>query len=389
MGYPLPRVNDHFYLTDDQRMIRDLARKIARDRVQRWAADVDERERYPDESIAAVTEAGLYGIWVPEEYGGTAMGCLALSLVSEELAWACAATATQYLDQPLGGLPILLAGSDAQKKKYLPRLATGEMLSAFSLSESGSGSDAAAMATTAVRRGDHYVLNGSKQWCTNGDHADVICVFATVDRARGARGVTAFLVEKTAPGFSVGKKERKMGIRGSPTVALHFSDCAIPVEQRLGEEGEGFKIAMSTLDVTRPATGAMAVGIAQAALDAAVGYAKERRQFGQPISAFQGIQFMLADMAMQVHAARLMIHHAARQVDAGFSGNTYEASMAKCWAADAAMKVTTDAVQVFGGYGYTREFPVERFMRDAKIMQIYEGTNQIQRVVIARELLGH
>ena len=380
-------MNDHFYLTEDQRMIRDLARKIARDRIVRYAADVDEHERYPEESIRALIEAGLYGIWVPEAYGGTDMGCLALSLVAEEIAWACAATATQFIDQPLGGLPILLAGTDAQKRKYLPRLATGELLAAYSLSEAGAGSDAASLATTAVRKGDHYVLNGSKQWCTNGDHADVITVFATVDRAKRARGVTAFLVDKDAPGFSVGKKERKMGIRGSPTVALHFTDCVVPVEQRLGEEGEGFKIAMQTLDITRPSTGAMAVGIGQAALDAAVGYAKERKQFGQPIGAFQGIQFMLADMAMQMHAARLMVHHAARQVDHGIRGNTYEASMAKCWAGDAAMKVATDAVQVFGGYGYTREFPVERFMRDAKIMQIYEGTNQIQRVIIAKALL--
>jgi alkylation response protein AidB-like acyl-CoA dehydrogenase len=267
-------------------------------------------------------------------------------------------------------------------------MATGEVLAAYALSEPGAGSDAAALATTAVRKGDSYVLNGAKQWCTNGDHADVICVFATVDRSKGARGVTAFLVDTTTPGFSIGKKERKMGIRGSPTVALHFNDCVIPAEQRLGAEGEGFKIAMRTLDITRPATGAMAVGIGQAAIDAAVGYAKERRQFGQSIAAFQGIQFMLADMAMQVHAARLMVHHAARQVDAGVRGNTYEASMAKCWAGDAAMKVTTDAVQIFGGYGYTRDYPVERFMRDAKIMQIYEGTNQIQRLIIAKELLA-
>jgi alkylation response protein AidB-like acyl-CoA dehydrogenase len=316
------------------------------------------------------------------------MGCLALSLVSEEIAWACAATATQYLDQPLGGLPILLAGTEAQKRKYLPRLATGELRSAYSLSEPGAGSDAAGLRTTALRKGDHYVLNGSKQWCTNGDHADVITVFATVDPSKRAGGVTAFLVEAGTPGFAVGKKERKMGIRGSPTVALHFTECAVPVEQRLGAEGEGFRIAMNTLDITRPATGSMAVGIAQAALDAATGYARERQQFGQAIAAFQGIQFMLADMAMLVHSSRLMVHHAARQVDMGIGGNTYEASMAKCWAADAAMKVTTDAVQVFGGYGYTREFPVERFMRDAKIMQIYEGTNQIQRIVIARELLA-
>ena len=381
-------MNDPFYLTDEQRMIRDLARKVARERIAPHAAHYDETESYPEESIRAIVEAGLFGIWVPEEYGGSDLGCLALALVCEEIGWACAATATQYLDQPLGGLPILLAGSDAQKARYLPHLATGEMLAAYSLSEPGAGSDAAGLRTTAVRRGDHYVLNGSKQWCTNGDHADVICVFATVDPAKRAKGITAFLVEKATPGFSVGKKERKLGIRASPTVALHFSDCAIPVEQRLGGEGEGFRIAMQTLDVTRPATGSMAVGIGQAALDAAVGYARERQQFGKAIAEFQGIQFMLADMAMQVHAARLMVHHAARQVDHGIRGNTYEASMAKCWAGDAAMKVATDAVQVFGGYGYTREYPVERFMRDAKIMQIYEGTNQIQRVVIARELLG-
>jgi alkylation response protein AidB-like acyl-CoA dehydrogenase len=381
-------MNDLFYLTDDQRAIRDLARKIARELIAPHAAHYDETESYPEESMKAILASGLFGIWVPEEYGGTDLGCLALSLVTEEIAWTCAATATQYLDQPLGGLPILLAGTEEQKKKYLPRLATGELLAAYALSEPGAGSDAAGLRTTAVRKGDHYVLNGSKQWCTNGDHADVITVFATVDPKKRAKGVSAFLVEKDTPGFSVGKKEKKMGIRASPTVALHFTDCAVPVAQRLGAEGEGFKIAMQTLDVTRPATGAMAVGIGQAALAAAVGYAKERQQFGQPIAAFQGIQFMLADMAMQVHAARLMVHHAARQVDTGIRGNTYEASMAKCCAGDAAMKVATDAVQIFGGYGYTREYPVERFMRDAKIMQIYEGTNQIQRVVIARELLG-
>jgi alkylation response protein AidB-like acyl-CoA dehydrogenase len=381
-------MNDLFYLTDEQRMIRDLARKVARDRVAPHAARYDETEAYPEDSMRAISEAGLYAVWVPEAYGGTDMGALALALVCEEVAYACAASGTQYLDQALGGLPILTAGSEGQKKKYLPGLASGEILSAFSLSEPGAGSDAAGLKTTATRRGDHYVLNGSKQWCTNGDHADVITVFATVDPSKRAKGVTAFLVEKGTPGFEVGKKERKMGIRASPTVALHFSDCAIPVGQRLGAEGDGFKTAMATLDVTRPATGSLAVGIAQAALDAAVGYARERQQFGQPIAAFQGIQFMLADMAMQTHAARLMIHHAARQVDAGIRGNTYEASMAKCWAGDAAMKVATDAVQVFGGYGYTREFPVERFMRDAKIMQIYEGTSQIQRLIIAKELLG-
>jgi butyryl-CoA dehydrogenase len=381
-------VNDVFYLTEEQRMIRDLARKVARDRIAPHAAHYDETEGYPTESMRALVDAGLFAIWVPEAYGGTDMGCLALSLVAEELGWACAGTTTNFVAHPLGGLPILLAGTEEQKKKYLPRLATGELMAAYSLSEPGAGSDAASLRTTAVRRGDHYVLNGSKQWCSHGDHADVITVFATVDATRRARGITAFLIDRDLPGFTVGKKEKKMGIRCSPTVALHFTDCAVPVEQRLGEEGEGFTIAMRTLDMTRPVTGAMAVGIGQAALDAAAAYARERQQFGQPIAAFQGIQFMLADMAMQVHAARLMVHHAARQVDAGIRGNTFEASMAKCWAGDAAMKVATDAVQIFGGYGYTREFPVERYMRDAKIMQIYEGTNQIQRMIIAKELLG-
>ena len=380
-------MNDVFYLTEEQRMIRDLARKVARDRIAPHAAQYDETESYPTESMRALVESGLFGIWVPEEYGGTNMGCLALSLVAEELGWACAGTTTNFGAHPLGGLPILLAGTDEQKKKYLPRLAAGEFMAAYSLSEPGSGSDAAGLRTTAVRKGDHYILNGSKQWCSHGDHADVITVFTTVDPGKRARGITAFLIEKGTPGFSVGKKERKMGIRASPTVALHFSDCAVPAANRLGAEGEGFKLAMRTLDITRPATGALGLGIAQAALEAAVGYAKERQQFGQPIGAFQGIQFMLADMAMAVHASRLMIHYCARQVDAGITGNAYEASMAKCFAADTAMKVTIDAVQIFGGYGYTREFPVERYMRDAKIMQIYEGTNQIQRVVIAKELL--
>src|SRR5437899_9955531 len=381
-------MNDLFYLTEEHRMIRDLARKVARDRIAPNAAQYDETESYPTESMRALVDSGLFGVWVPEEYGGTNMGCLALALVAEELGWACAGTTTNFGAHPLGGLPILLAGTTEQKKKYLPRLAAGEFMAAYSLSEPGAGSDAASLRTTAVRKGDRYVLNGAKQWCSHGDHADVITVFATVDPGKRAKGITAFLIEKDLPGFAVGKKERKMGIRCSPTVALHFTDCAVPIEQRLGEEGEGFKIAMQTLDMTRPMTGAMAVGIGQAALDAAAAYAKERRQFGQPIAAFQGIQFMLADMAMQVHAARLMVHHAARQIDAGVRGNTYEASMAKCWAGDADMKVGTDAVQIFGGYGYTREFPVERYMRDAKIMQIYEGTNQIQRMIIAKELLG-
>jgi alkylation response protein AidB-like acyl-CoA dehydrogenase len=380
-------MRDLYYLTDEQRMIRDLARQIAREKIAPLAAPLDETESFPEEQMRLLAQQGLFGIWIPEPYGGTDMGCLALALVAEEIAWACAATATQFVVQPLGGLPILLFGTEEQKRRYLPRLATGEILAAYSLSEPNAGSDAASLRTTAVRRGDHYVLNGSKQWCSNGDHAGVVTLFATVDPTKRARGITAFLVEPGMPGFAVGKKERKMGIRGSPTVALHLSDCIVPVENRLGEEGEGFTIAMRTLDMTRPPTGAMAVGIGQAALDAALAYARERRQFDAPIASFQGIQFMLADMGMQVHGARLMVHHAAQMVDRDLGGNTLEASMAKCVAADMAMRVTTDAVQVFGGYGYTRDYPVERFMRDAKIMQIYEGTSQIQRSIIARELL--
>ena len=377
-----------YYISDEQRMVMELARSIAREKIAPVAAHHDETETYPEEPMRLLAQQGLMGIWLPEAYGGSDMGALAVALVAEEIAWACAATATNWGATPLGGYPILLAGTEAQKRRYLPRIAAGEMLAAYSLSEPDAGSDAASLRTTAVRRGDRYVLNGTKLWCSNGTHAGVITLFATVDPSKGPKGITAFLVEPGFPGFAVGKQERKMGIRASPTVALHLQDCEVPAENRLGEEGEGFGIAMRTLDYTRPMTGATAVGVGQAALDAATAYAKERRQFGKPIAAFQGLQFMLADMAMQVHGARLMVHHVASLVDRGVSGTVLEASMAKCFAADAAMKVATDAVQVFGGVGYTREFPVERFMRDAKIMQIYEGTNQIQRMIIAKELLA-
>ena len=375
-----------FYLTAEQREMRDLVRAIARDRIAPRAAEVDETEAYPEDGLKLLGDQGLMGLYIPEAYGGTDMGTLAFCLAVEEIAWACASSATIYLVQYAGGWPIVAAGSAEQKRRYLPRLASGEITAAFSLSEPGAGSDAAALATRAVRKGDRYVLNGTKLWVSNGSKASVITLFATVDSGRGKGGVTAFLVEPTFRGFAVGKLERKLGIRGSPTAALHLSDCEVPVENRLGEEGEGYKIALRVLDGSRPAVGAEAVGIAQAALDAAVGYAKERHQFGQPIGAFQGVQFMLADMAIAVHGARLMVHHAASLVDRGAVATALESSMAKCFAADTAMKVTTDAVQIFGGYGYTREYPVERFMRDAKITQIYEGTNQIQRVVIAREL---
>jgi alkylation response protein AidB-like acyl-CoA dehydrogenase len=381
-------MRDGFWLSDDERETRELARTIARQRVAPLATQVDEAEFYPAESLQHLAQAGLMGLYVPEAYGGAGLGALAFCLAVEEIAGACASTAVIYLVQYAAGYPLVSHGTEAQKQKYLPRLAAGEITTALSISEPGAGSDAASMTTTAVRKGDRYLLNGTKMWVTNGSRAGVITLFATVDRARGHKGVTAFLVEPTFPGFAVGKLERKMGIRGSPTVALHLSDCEVPVENRLGEEGEGFRVALGALDRSRPAVGAQAVGIAQAALGAATAYAKERRQFDRPIADFQGIQFMLADMAIQVHASRLLVHHAAALVDRGIPGTALESSMAKCFAADAAMRVTTDAVQVFGGYGYTREFPVERFMRDAKITQIYEGTNQIQRVVIARDLLG-
>ena len=381
-------MNQLFYLSDVQRAVRDLARGIARERIAPLAARVDETSEYPHEQVKLLGEQGLMGLHLPEEYGGSDAGALAFCLAAEEVAWACAATSTIFLVQNLGGYPLVLAGNAEQKRRFLPRLATGEVTAAFSLSESGSGSDAAALQCTAVRRGDRYVINGSKMWVTNGSHAGVITVFVTTDRSKRSRGVTALLVEAGMKGLGVGRPEQKLGIHGSPTVALHFSDCEVPVENRLGEEGEGFKIALRTLERSRPTIGAQAVGIAQAALDAALAYAKERQAFEQPIARFQGLQFMLADMAIAIHASRLVVHHAAGLIDHGAAVTALEASAAKCLASDTAMKVTTDAVQILGGYGYTREFPVERFMRDAKITQIYEGTNQIQRMVIAEHLLG-
>ena len=380
-------MSEAFWLSDEEQHTRALARALARERIAPLAADVDESETYPAQQLELLGAQGLMGLYIPEAYGGAGLGAMAFCLAVEEVAWACASTAVIFLVQYAAGYPLVAAGTEQQKRRYLPRLASGEITTALSISEPGAGSDAASMQTTAVRKSDRYVLNGSKMWVTNGSHAGVITLFATVDRARGHKGVTAFLVEPSFPGFEVGKHERKLGIRGSPTVALHLADCEVPVENRLGAEGEGFRVALSALDRSRPAVGAQAVGIAQAALDAATGYARQRTQFGQPIAAFQGVQFMLADMAMQVHAARLLVHHAAALVDRGARDSSLESSMAKCFASDAAMRVTTDAVQVFGGYGYTREYPVERFMRDAKITQIYEGTNQIQRTVIARELL--
>src|SRR5437870_6401700 len=297
-------MRDAFWLGEDERQTRELARAVARERIAPLAAQVDETESYPAEQLRLLGDQGLMGLYVPEAYGGAGLGALAFCLAVEELAWACASSAVIYLVQYAAGYPIVAHGTAAQKQRYLPRLASGAITAALSISEPGAGSDAASMTTTAVRKGDRYLLNGTKMWVTNGSHAGVLTLFATVDRGRGHKGVTAFLVEPTFPGFALGKAERKMGIRGSPTVALHLTDCEVPVDNRLGDEGQGFRVALGTLDRSRPAVGAQAVGIAQAALDAAVAYAKERRQFDRPLADFQGIQFMLADMPMHVHGGR-------------------------------------------------------------------------------------
>src|SRR5881275_2677164 len=323
-------MRDAVWLGENERQTRELARALARERIAPLAAQVDETEAYPAEQLRLLGAQGLMGLYVPDAYGGAGLGALAFCLAVEEIAWACGSTAVIYLVQYAAGYPLVSHGTEAQKRRYLPRLAAGEITCALSISEPGAGSDAASMTTTAVRRGDRYVLNGTKMWVTNGSHASVLTLFATVDKGRGKGGVTAFLIEPTFPGFALGKLERKMGIRGSPTVALHLTDCEVPVENRLGEEGEGYKIALQVLDGSRPAVGAEAVGIGQAALDAAVAYAKERQQFGQPIANFQGLQFMLADMAMQVHGARLLVHHAAALVDRGAVTTVLESSLAKC-----------------------------------------------------------
>src|SRR5205809_5453764 len=342
-------MRDAFWLSDDERQTRELARAQARERIAPRAAQVEETESYPADQLRLLGAQGLMGLYVPEAYGGAGLGALAFCLAVEEIAWACGSTAVIYLVQYAAGYLLVSHGTEAQKRRYLPRLATGEITTALSISEPGAGSDAASMTTTAVRRGERYVLNGTKMWVTNGSHASVITLFATVDRGKGHRGVTAFLVEPTFPGFALGKLERKLGIRGSPTVALHLSDCEVPVENRLGDEGEGFRIALRVLDGSRPAVGAQAVGIAQAAPDAAVAYAKERREFDQPIAAFQGTQVMLADMPIETHGARLMVHHAAALLDRGAPRTAFESSMAKCFAGDAAMRVTTDELNPLEG----------------------------------------
>jgi alkylation response protein AidB-like acyl-CoA dehydrogenase len=375
-----------FSFSEEQVAIRDTIREMVQDRVAPRAAEIDERAQYPKDIEELFARNGVMAIPFPEEYGGISGSSVTICMGIEEIAKACATSSLVLAVQALGSYAILAAGTEEQKRRLCPPLAQGRVV-AYALSEPGSGSDAAAMRTTAKRYGDEYVLNGSKIFITHGSVAETLVVFARSDPDAGARGITAFALEREESPWEVVKLEHKLGIRGSPTAMLAFDDVKVPARNRLGEEGQGFKLALAVLDRSRPGIGAQALGIAEGALDYAIGYAKERRQFGQPIASFQGVQFMLADMATQIEAARHLVYLAATKVDAHTSDLTKVAAMAKLFASDMAMKVTTDAVQILGGYGYIQDYPVERMMRDAKITQIYEGTNQIQRVVISRALL--
>src|SRR5438477_2706155 len=375
------------HLSDDEQMLIAAIREIARERVAPRAAEIDHTSQFPWDMKELLAQQDILAMPFPSEYGGIGSSELAVVMAIEELARNCATTSLILAVQQLGSLPIILAGNDEQKRKYLPPLASGEWLAAFGLTEAGSGSDAAAMQTRAVRKGDTYILNGSKRFITNGGLAQVNSIFAITDPQAGTRGISAFIVERDFPGFAVGRIEEKMGIKGSQTAELIFMDCEVPAENLLGREGDGFKIALSTLDQTRIGIGAQALGIAQGALDLAIAYAKQRVQFDKPIAENQGIQFMLADMATKVEASRLLVYNAAEMVDRGEEQFGRYSAMAKMYASDRAMEVTSDAIQILGGYGYMKEYPAERMMRDAKITQIYEGTNQIQRLVIARDLL--
>jgi len=376
-----------FLLTQDQRDMLQMVRDFAKNEIAPVAAEIDRTDEFPVALVKKMGGLGLLGIPIPEEYGGVGADYVSYTLTIEELSYASASVGVILaVHTSVGTMPILNFGTDAQKEKYVEKLATGELIGAFGLTEPSAGSDASSIRTRAVKQGDTYVLNGSKVFITNGEVADIFVVFAVTDPELGAKGVSAFIVERDTPGFSIGKKEHKMGMNGSGTVELVFDNAQVPTTQLLGQEGEGFKIAMSNLDGGRIGIGAQALGIARAAYDAARDYVKQRQQFGRPIADFQGVQFMLADMATKIEAARLLIYQAATMRQAGLPCSK-QASMAKYYASDAAMSVTTDAVQLFGGYGYSKEYPVERFMRDAKVTQIYEGTNQIQRVVVAKNLL--
>ncbi|MCK4858956.1 MAG: acyl-CoA dehydrogenase family protein [Candidatus Omnitrophica bacterium] len=377
----------NYFLNEQQMMIQELARQIAKEKIQPIAAELDKSGEFPSQIMEVLAQSDLFGIFVEEKYGGSGGGVLELVIATEELSKACGGIAVCYAASALGTYPIILFGSEAQKQKYLPDLASGKKIAAFGLTEPNAGSDAGGLETTAKKEGDFYILNGTKHFITNGEVADIYTVVAMTDKNKGSRGASTFIVEKGTPGFSFGKKEDKMGIRASATSELIFNDCKIPQENLLGKEGFGFIIAMRTFDKSRPGVAAQALGIAQGALDLTVNYAHQRIQFGKPISSFQGIQFMLADIATEIEAARALIYAAARTIDGGEKNIAKFSAMTKLFASDVAMKVTTDCVQIFGGYGYMRDYPIEKFMRDAKITQIYEGTNQIQREIIASNLI--
>jgi alkylation response protein AidB-like acyl-CoA dehydrogenase len=376
-------------MPDEDAEILAAVRELVAEKVAPRAAEIDQRGEFPQDIRKLFAESDMLGIPIPVEYGGLGGSFLTYVRVVEEIAKACASSSLIVAVQELAMLPVLIAGTVEQKSKYLPKLASGEWIAAYALTEAGSGSDAAgSMRTRAEKRGDKYILNGQKIWITNGSVADAVCVFAITDPKKGANGISAFLVEKTFPGFQVGKVEKKMGIRGSPTVELIFDNCEVPAANLIGPEGDGFKIAMKVLDKSRPGIAAQALGIAQGALEYATKYAQERIAFGKPIGQQQGVGFMLADMKTEVEASRLLLYEAARKCDEESDDVTLWAAMCKLKCGDVAMSVTTDAVQVLGGYGYSVDYPVERMMRDAKITQIYEGTQQIQRLVISRALVG-
>lgn len=376
-----------YLLTEEQIEIKELARQIAEEKVKPVRAELDEKEEFPWEIMKALGQADLFGLYIPEEYGGFGGGSFDNVLAIEEISKACIGVSVSFAASGLGAYPILLFGSEAQKAKYLPQIASGEQLGAFGLTEADAGSDAGGTRTTAVLDGNEYVLNGTKQWITNGGEAGIYTVIAMTNPAKGSRGASAFIVEKGTPGFSFGKKEKKMGIRASATRELVFENCRIPKDNMIGKEGLGFLIAMKTLDMSRPGIGAQGVGLAQGAIDEAVAYARERHQFGKPIISFQAIQHMLADMDTHTEAARALVYAVARFIDTNPKDVSKASAMSKLFSSDVAMKVTIDALQVMGGYGYMREYPLEKMMRDAKILQIYEGTNQIQRNVIGAAII--
>ncbi|MEU7041510.1 acyl-CoA dehydrogenase family protein [Streptomyces varsoviensis] len=382
---------DLYRPSEEHDMLRDSVRALAEAKIAPYAAEVDEEGRFPEEARAALTAADLHAIHVPEAFGGAGADALATVIVIEEVARVCASSSLIPAVNKLGSLPVVLAGSEALKKKYLGPLAQGDAMFSYALSEPDAGSDAGGMKTKAVRDGDHYVLNGVKRWITNAGVSEYYTVMAVTDPDKRTKGISAFVVEKADEGVSFGAPEKKLGIKGSPTREVYLDNVRIPADRLIGEEGTGFATAMKTLDHTRITIAAQALGIAQGALDYAKGYVQERKQFGKPIGDFQGVQFMLADMAMKLEAARQLTYAAAAKSERVAAGGekedlTFYGAAAKCYASDAAMEITTDAVQLLGGYGYTRDYPVERMMRDAKITQIYEGTNQVQRIVMARNL---